>query len=136
MFTKLRSCEKTFKFFPLFLEVKEKEMRLRNDGWVKKRQFTLLKNGSGWMFQKCLINVCENQEQFLGKTFTLRNNSRKTILNKLLKFSWYKSNFLDYHLSSYGLGDSVLSEKKQAAEVEFLQMSFQNHVRFRTESLV
>lgn len=88
------------------------------------------------MFQKCLINVCENQEQFLGKTFTLRNNSRKTILNKLLKFSWYKSNFLDYHLSSYGLGDSVLSEKKQAAEVEFLQMSFQNHVRFRTESLV
>lgn len=90
MFTKLRSSEKTFKSFPcppLLLEVKAKEMRLRNDGWVKKRQFMLLKNGSGWLFQKCLINVCKNQEQFLGKELTLRNNNRKTILNKLLKFS-------------------------------------------------
>jgi len=67
--------------------VKEKEMRLRNDEWLKKRQFMLPKNGSGWMFQKCLINVFKNQEQFLGKEFTLMNNSRKVILNELLKFS-------------------------------------------------
>lgn len=47
MFTKLRSSEKTFKFPPLFLEVKAEEMELRNYGWVKKRQFMLLKSGSG-----------------------------------------------------------------------------------------
>lgn len=106
-------------------------------GW--KREFMLLKNGSGWLFQKCLINVCKNQEQFLGKELTLRNNNRKTILNKLLKFSTWilmvQIHFLDYHLSSYRLGDSVLSEK-QAMEIEFLQMSFQNHILFRSEWLV
>lgn len=65
------------------------------------------------MSQKYLINVWEKQEQFLGKEFTLRNNSRKTILNKLLKFSalvfMVQIQFLDYHLASYRLGDSAVS---------------------------
>lgn len=105
----------------------------------EKRQFLLLKDWSEQVFQKCLINVCKNQEQILRKELTIGNSSRKKKLNKLLKFSTWifmvLIQFLDYHLSSYRLSDSVLSEK-QAMDVEFLQMSFQNHIHFRTEGLV
>lgn len=79
MFTKLKSAgKKNPLLFSLLFFSSESNGNEAKEWWVdEKRQFVLLKNGSGWVFQKCLINGCENQEPFLGREFTLRNNSRE-----------------------------------------------------------
>lgn len=56
-----------------------------------------------------LDQLWKNQDQYLRKLFTLRNNRRKVILSKLLKFSTWifiiQIQLLDHYLSSYRLGE-------------------------------
>lgn len=77
-------------------------------GW-KKDSLCYWKMEVGGRFRNAWSTFAKKQEQSLGKQFTLRNNRRKAILSKLLKYSTWifiiQIQFLDHYLSSYRLGD-------------------------------
>lgn len=105
-------------------------------GW-KKDSLCYWKMEVGGRFRNAWSTFAKKQEQSLGKQFTLRNNRRKAILSKLLKYSTWifiiQIQFLDHYLSSYRLGDCTQWKTSNGGWISANE--FQNHIYFRTEWL-